>query len=300
MKIEYVGKGFSDAHLEIIGRAQDICDAMADDGFTLTLRQLFYQFVTNGWLPNAQNEYKRLGEIVNAARLAGLIDWEHMEDRVRNVDELPHWDDPPDFLRRAHQWFRHDQWDNQESRPFQLLEKDALAGVIQPTCHQFRVPYLACRGYMSQSEMWRLAQRIGEWQDAGQRVVVYHLGDHDPSGIDMTRDNEERLNLFLTGDGHEAVAVERLALNMDQVRKFKPPPNPAKTTDSRHSGYLAKFGKSSWELDALQPKFIANLLEGAFQSLIDSDLWQENVERETKAKTWMQGELAKVSKRWKP
>lgn len=57
-----------------------------------------------------------------------------------------------------------------------------------------------------------------------------------------------------------SVEVRRLALNMEQVRKYDPPPNPAKVTDSRFAAYCDQFGDESWELDALSPKVVADTL----------------------------------------
>jgi hypothetical protein len=100
---------------------------------------------------------------------------------------------------------------------------------------------------------------------------VIHLGDHDPSGIDMTRDNTDRLAMF----AREEVEVRRIALNMAQIIEYEPPPNPAKETDSRAEGYIAKYGAKSWELDALDPKVIDTLIENEIRDFIDEDRWEK-------------------------
>ena len=91
----------------------------------------------------------------------------------------------------------------------------------------------------------------------------------------MTRDVIDRFKLFVGG-----VDVERLALNWDQVERYKPPPNFAKMTDTRAKAYIAEFGKSSWELDALDPTTLAGLIEVAVDQFRDPDLWAEVVEEE--------------------
>ena len=75
----------------------------------------------------------------------------------------------------------------------------------------------ACRGYASQSEQWRAGKRLANYLRANQRVVILHLGDHDPSGIDMTRDNDDRLSMFARSS---RVELKRVALNMDQVEQY--------------------------------------------------------------------------------
>lgn len=159
------------------------------------------------------------------------------------------------------------------------IEKDALVGVIEGVCREEDVPYFSCRGYTSQSEVWRAARRLADKRRKGKDCYILHLGDHDPSGIDMTRDIDDRLTMFMGG-----VGVKRLALNMDQVQRYNPPPNPAKITDSRGVGYIATHGRESWELDALEPTVIGNLIRSNVVALRDADLWTEAKEREESAR----------------
>jgi hypothetical protein len=74
----------------------------------------------------------------------------------------------------------------------------------------------------------------------------------------------------------EPVIVNRIALNMDQVEQYTPPPNPAKMSDSRATGYVDKFGGESWELDALEPAVITRLIQEAVFELLDRDTWEES------------------------
>lgn len=286
-------KKFSAAHLEIIQAADLICREYTAQGFTLTLRQVFYQFVSRGWMANHQTEYKRLGGILNDARLAGLLDWDHMEDRTRNLRRLGHWSDPADILQASANSYRIDKWEDQPNYCEVWIEKDALVGVIGGVCDRLDVPYFSCRGYTSQSELWSAAMRLVIHIKAGQWVTILHLGDHDPSGIDMTRDIEDRLRLFLgghlnAGQTAEALDIDRLALNWNQVEEYEPPPNPAKLTDSRSSGYVERFGLSSWELDALEPTVIGELVEVAVAGLREDDLWDDAVEREQRGRDELQ------------
>ena len=293
-RIEYVPRVFSAASLRVIEQAEAICAAYQAQGFDLTLRQLYYQFVARGLIPNRDTEYKRLGAIINDARLAGLLDWEYIVDRTRSLRSLPHWSDPAHIIRDDAQVFNIDRWAGQEARVEVWIEKDALVGVIEGACQRNDVPFFSCRGYTSQSEVWGAAQRIGGYD--AERIVVIHLGDHDPSGIDMTRDIEDRLRLFLEGDGEDPDRLEviRIALNMDQVRQYNPPPNPAKITDSRARGYIARHGGESWELDALEPQVLDALIESAIDANRDDEKWQEASELQQTHRRL----LARVASRW--
>jgi len=258
----------------MIDKANKIIAEYSGQGFQLTLRQLYYQFVARDIIPNNIKSYKNLGSVVNDGRLAGLIDWDHIQDRTRHLEKNAHFSNPGSAIKSVSSWYNIDMWARQRYRPEVWIEKDALIGVIEEICQRLDVPYFSCRGYTSQSEMWVGGQRIGTWAKRKQTPVVFHFGDHDPSGKDMTRDIVDRLEIFMGG-----VKLERLALNMNQIEKYKPPPNPAKTTDSRAAAYIAEFGNDSWELDALEPKVIVALIEKSVRALMDKKLWKEDEER---------------------
>jgi hypothetical protein len=288
-KIKYVDKTFQPETLALIKRSNAIIAEYAAQGFVLTLRQLYYQLVSRDVIRNRQSEYKRLGSIVSDARLAGLIDWDSIEDRTRDLRKQPEWDNPAEIVEACAAQFRVDLWRGQKYRPEVWIEKDALVGVIEGVCNELGVPHFSCRGYTSQSEMWVAGQRLRGYVRSKQIPVIFHFGDHDPSGRDMTRDIVDRLELFMGG-----LEVKRLALNMDQVSQYNPPPNPAKTTDSRYQAYIAEFGDESWELDALEPAVIAALIRESVTALIETEGWEE---RQAEAERGRK-ELASIANNW--
>jgi len=270
-RIPYVPKDFQDKSLAVIGAANRIIDDYQAQGMRLTLRQLYYRFVAADLLPNNQRSYNRLGSIINDARLAGLVDWDAIEDRGRNRLALQHWKNPQSILRSAASGFDMDHWEDQDVRVEVWVEKQALESVVWDAASAWDVPVFACKGYTSQSEMWRAAQRFRQHRQADQRVVILHLGDHDPSGIDMTRDIRERLNDVF----RVRVTVDRIALNMDQIEQYDPPPNPAKLSDSRARDYIARYGRSSWELDALEPAVMRELIQDHIIDLVDVGKYED-------------------------
>lgn len=282
-RIRYERHDFKEATLATIVQAREIIDEYSAQGYSLTLRQVYYQFVSRGLLENKQTEYKRLGDIISKARRAGMIDWQAIVDRTRNLQQLPSWESPSDIVAAVAQQFRYDRWEHQPTYVEVWFEKDALMGVFERPANQLRLPFFSCRGYPSDSEVWAAAQRL-EAKGAGRDKVVLHFGDHDPSGIDMTRDIRERLELFGAG----FVEIRRLALNMDQVEEYQPPPNPAKESDSRIAGYREIHGDESWELDALEPRVLAQLVTDEVDTLIEREQWEEDVEREREARQELQ------------
>lgn len=290
MKIKYKSVNLGARRLAIIEKANEIIGELRAQGYTLTLRQLYYRFVAAGLIQNHQRNYKNLGEIIDAGRLGGLVDWEAIEDRIRNVEAVSTFAHVVDIVDAAAHQFRRDLWDRQEKYVECWIEKDALSQVVDRICKTWRVPYLICRGYVSQSEMWRSANRMLKAEDAGKWPVILHLGDHDPSGLDMTEDIKKRLDLF----GCARTEVWRLALNMPQVEELKPPPNPVKPKDSRYRGYVEQWGKECWELDALDPRLIARLIQKNIIKNLDLDTWQQDYAVESQ----MRCDLLTASENW--
>ena len=291
--IAYKDISFTKATREIIDHANTIIEEYSRQGFDLTLRQLYYQFVSRDLIANNQREYKRIGDIVNNARLGGLIDWSDITDRTRELRRLSHWSDPADIINGALRSFRTDKWAEQDVRVEVWIEKDALLGVIAGVCQELDVPYFSCRGYTSQSEMWEAGQRMIGYANDGKSLRIIHLGDHDPSGIDMSRDIQERLELF-TDSRFGVQCLKRIALNRDQIDAYGAPPNPAKTTDSRYATYIKKHGEESWELDALDPRVISQLIREEVLRLRHEAKWAKAV----KAESQMRQDLELCSTHW--
>ena len=305
-KIAYDEVAFRGDTLDRIARAAAICQQYAAQGYTLTLRQLYYQHVARGLIENNQREYKKLGEVVRKGRRAGLIDWDHLEDRTRNLRSLPSWASPADIMRVVASTFKQDLWRGQGAHVEAWIEKDALLGVIEGVCQENDIGHFSCRGYVSESESWGAAMRLLRAYRGDPRrgvagkseLVILHLGDHDPSGIDMTRDVTERLRDFLRHHDPDAAAslvVERLALNLPQVRQYDPPPNFAKEDDSRYADYVERFATTDcWELDALDPPVIGDLIQVAIDAHRDPDVWDDAIEERDRQRA----NLRAVSDRW--
>lgn len=273
--IRYRDFNFNADRRATIDQANRIIREYSAQGYTLTLRQIYYQFVSRDLIPNTERSYKNLGSVISDGRDAGLIDWDAIEDRGRSVTEWPIEEDEKSVLEYIEYEFALDYWERQNVYVEVWVEKDALSSVIERACRRRSVPFMACKGYLSASEAWRAGQRFED--NEHKRCVMIHLGDHDPSGLDMTRDNEDRLRLYSHGADIE---VRRIALNRDQVNHYNPPENPAKVTDSRAAAYIAEHGHSSWELDALEPSVLEQLIEDTLADYIDEEIWEETQSEE--------------------
>lgn len=275
----FIEKKFSAAHNQVIKQANKIIKEFGDQGYTMTLRQLHYAFVSRDLYENTQQNYKRLGNIIDAARKAGRVDWDAIEDRTRGLRRVPVWTSPEKALEGIKQQFKLDPWVEQPvlRRIEVWVEKDAAVGIVEPTCRALRLPYFSCRGYSSSSGLYEAGKRLEAFRAAGYETLILYLGDHDPSGVQMTDVSADRVNLYSRSD----IEFKRIALTLDQVEEHNPPPNFVKETDSRTKWYTDKFDtEECWELDALSPKVVDALIRGHVDPLIDKAAWDKTMERE--------------------
>lgn len=271
----YIDKNFSKANAALVARMNAVVDEYVAAGYRMTVRQLYYQLVALGVVENTLKSYKHVASVINDAKLAGMMDWEAIEDRTREFIRRQRWDSASAIVRAASDSFHMDMWEGQKKRVVCIVEKEALAGVLERACREFDVPLLAARGYPSGTVLreFSISDILPAIQGKPmQRVVILHLGDHDPSGIDMTRDLRERIQLFSDAE-FDFEELHRIALTMDQVTELKPPPNPAKTTDRRFAAYRRKYGVESWELDALKPTYLDRLVKGHIRKHINKKVW---------------------------
>lgn len=276
MKELFIPKAFRDGTLEVIDWVNDVLTEYRALGYDLTTRQVYYQLVAKALIPNNTKSYNRIKNIVSEGRLAGLIDWDMIVDRTRGVVTPARWDSPAEIVETAARQFRIDKWADQPAHVEVMVEKQALEGVLIPVCRDLDISFTANKGYSSSSAMYRAGKRLALAARDGKTIFLLYLGDHDPSGMDMDRDIIERLQMF----SENYVSFKRLALLMEQIDQMNIPENPAKTTDSRSPAYIAEFGSSSWELDAMEPQQLAQVVTDTVENLRDEDLWNAAVERE--------------------
>jgi len=275
-----------------IEQCNDIIDEYMQQGLKLTLRQLYYQLVSRNIIPNSEKSYKALGKLASNARLAGEMDWDAIEDRARQAKQVNEYENLDELARAAISSYRLPRWRGQENYAELWVEKDALAGVLQPLAREFHVTMMVNKGYSSTSAMYESSKRYIEAFDQDKNLILFYLGDHDPSGEDMVRDIGARLETF-----GATIDVRKLALTMAQVKTHNPPPNPTKLSDSRADAYIAKFGTSSWEVDALPPNELAKIIRSSFRSIIDIDLMNEVREEEEKDKELLIKAVQKLMKK---
>jgi len=277
MKEAYRSKtGLNKANTIRLNKVNEILEEYRADGYKLTLRQLYYQLVSRAIIPNKKTEYAKLSSLLVKGRMSGVVDWDAIEDRLR-VPYLPYWvTGIQDAINDTTNQYRLNRQEDQENYMEIWVEKDALSGVLKRVTSHYHINLMVNRGYSSCSAMHDAFERFEKQNKEDENLFILYLGDHDPSGLDMINDIQKRLGEF--GVNPE---VKHLALTMKQIEKFKPPPNPAKITDPRAKQYIAEHGNVSWEIDALNPKTLHEIVKKNVDKLIDVDLFNEQITKET-------------------
>lgn len=285
MKEAFKDKAFQSKSLALIEQCNQIISIYMGQGLRLTLRQLYYQLVSRNIIPNEERAYKNLSTLVSDGRLCGEIDWSAIEDRIRIPSIPSQWSNITDLVESALYSYRLPRWEGQDYYVELWVEKDALAGVLRPIANEYHVTLMVNRGYSSQSAMYESSLRLIEQNDREQ--VIFYIGDFDPSGEDMVRDIQDRLFMFGT-----KTQIEKIALTLGQVRKYNPPPNPAKHTDPRSRDFIARYGASSWEVDAIEPTELRNIIVSEIEARLDRDAMERIIAKEEEDKRRLR-ELAK-------
>lgn len=292
MKRRFVDRKFTPEALAKIAQANQIIDQYAAQGLRLTLRQLYYQHVVANLIKNEERSYKNLGRLLSDARLAGLVDWGAIEDRVRVPRNPPEYDSLEELLDAALYSFRLPRWEGQDYYVELWVEKDALSSVLLPLAMDNHVTLMVNRGYSSQSAMYDASVRFRLKEQKGFESILLYLGDHDPSGEDMVRDVQDRLATF-----GSRVRVKKVALTMSQVQQYNPPPNPAKMSDSRAANYVAEHGAQSWEVDALPPNVLQQIIQDEFLGLINVSRMDAVKNREEREKVLLEKAVKHMRKK---
>lgn len=238
----------------------------------MTLRQVFYRLVAAQVIENRQNRYKSLGRALVRARQDGSIPWEWIEDRLRRPRAVGMWSGLSHFGEAVVNGYRRDVWLDQPDYLEVWLEKDALSGIFERSLRPYGVTLNVGRGYDSWSSLYEAAGRYGE----GAGVTILYFGDFDPSGEDMVRSLEERLGFWDCRP-----IIDKIAITAEDIERHDLPPNPAKLSDSRSDGFIARHGDNCVELDALPPEVLSEMIKQEVEANMDLDILDETREEET-------------------
>lgn len=228
----------------------------------MTVRQVFYSLVSKGLIAKTEAEYKQtVVRLLGELRLEGRIPFEWIADNGRWARHPVTFSSPADALRALARGYRRSVWADQDVAVEVWLEKDALASVLEQETDPYDVSLMVTRGYPSLSFLYEAAQVIA---DVAKPTRIYYFGDHDPSGVDIDRNVQQRLRRFAPG---AEISFQRVAVTRAQIEAMALPTRPTKRTDSRS----ANFDGDSVEVDAIPPATLRTLCRTAIEQHIDGD-----------------------------
>lgn len=278
---------------EVLTHALQISAEYKRINLSLTLRQMYYQFVSRGLCASGQKEYKRIGDTLTGARYDGRFPISGLEDRGRECHGGDFTRDDTDvdsgvvarsgdYVRSIPNWvIGADKWARQRTHVSVVVEKDALAGIFEQTCANVGVTWMALKGYPSVSLLWDWinSTRSAMTNHGGtcNEAVVYYFGDHDPDGLEIPESTERGIRTLMeTYDRWFDFRFERVALTRDQIEQYDPPPFEAKETSARYASYVDKTGLTdAWELDALEPSVLRDIITESCLQHWDRDVFAE-------------------------
>ena len=273
--------------------------------FKFTLRQIFYRLVAHYGYPNTKHSYSRLSKILTVARDEQIIDPERIVDLTR-----PEYFNNPKYqtlegykaekIQEMTDQFDLDRWESQQLYVEVWIEKEALSRVILPVCKKYRVNLIVGRGYSSSTQVYKASKRFPE----GKPSTILYLGDFDPPGLHIEEKLLKRLRRQLSKTNENSIEnvlerimnlkVERVALTYDQARIFSLPPSPLKKYSQKYREYMELYGNDVWELDALEPQILINLLEGRIKQLINWEIWEKREKEVEEKRNQLKQEIMKA------
>jgi len=268
----------------------------------LTIRQIYYRLISPPFqlFANTLSNYKGFDKILTRAREKEEVDWRKIEDRSRTtIGGDGGFDSPEDFMdyvmrrtKRMWEGYGRPAWRDQPNYVEVWVEKDALATLVSNVADGYRVLTYPSRGYSSFTRVMEAIEDRFDQVDEIREIFIIHLTDHDPSGLDMTRDIERRTREYWPNA--DRLTIERVGLTYEQVKKFDLASNPTKRADPRSTTYVAQYGDQCWELDALPPDELEKIVDRAIRSYIEDRIWNANVRQIEKEKKDLEKKFSKM------
>lgn len=218
----------------------------------LTIRQMYYILISRFKYPATRAFYKRLDRYLSKIRRA------NPKVHIKFVDPTRQFFIPPLPYRRIEIW----------------VEKDSIRIFMGKRPAKYRLGIQVLRGFASLSMYRRALERA---RKRGVTTVLY-IGDFDPSGLLIESVAQEEMN-HKTG-----IKFVRLALTIQQIKRFKPPSRPVNLKDSRAKEYIEKYGDRCWEVEAIRPRTLYRLIETGLKEAVPPEYLAETEARERAAR----------------
>jgi hypothetical protein len=255
------GRGMAPASLNLIKAMRVIAKAAEP----ITGRGVGYKLFVRG-LIDSMAEMPRVYRLLRIAREQGVIPWSWIVDETRELERVATWDNPEDYARTVARSYRRDFWNQQPHRIQVWSEKGTIRGVLAPVLDRYAVGFNPVHGFSSTTLVHDTAE-----DDDGRDLIVLYVGDYDPSGLYMSEVDLPKRFAEHNGDH---IKLKRIALTRQQVRGLPSFPAADKRKDPRYRWFVANHGNRCWELDAMDPNDLRDVVEREIKKLIEPVAWQ--------------------------
>jgi hypothetical protein len=266
-------RGRSNSTINLIEAMRKI----AEEAKPITGRGVGYKLFAAGLIAG-MGEMPKVYRALVLAREDGTIPWDWIVDETRDLEAVATWTNPRDCANGF--FYRRDLWQSQPKQVEVWSEKGTVRGVLWPVLARLGVGFRVLHGFNSASEMWKVSQQNG---GEDRPLVALYIGDWDPSGACMTEvDIPNRLREY----GGDHVELKRIALIADQARSrsLRSFSVETKRKDPRYAWFKRNHGDDCWELDAMDPRHLRELVENEINALIDRAAWDEQTMLESREK----------------
>ncbi|WP_417841993.1 hypothetical protein [Terasakiella sp.] len=247
------------------------------DILPLTLRQIFYMLVSNYNYDKTEQAYGRLCETMNRARRAQMVDMSSIRDDGLRREAPQSWSGEDSIIETFKSYSYRFRLDRQRDQPRRLMvwcEAGGMLPQLARYCDEWGIPVLSSGGFDSVTTKHNFAREVSGYNAA---VHVFHIGDHDPSGVHMCSSLDEDVRAFVGHYGGD-FTIERLAVTPDQVREMGLSTAPPKKTDRR------TFSGLTTQAEAIPPRELKRIVTEAIEGAIDFDAYEEVLAEENNIK----------------
>lgn len=261
------GRGRSAKSMILIEAARRILEEIQP----CSIRAVCYRLFTQKMIPDmGKKSTGAVGAQLVFARETGLIPWTWIVDETREAETIASWDNPEQIIRTAVAQYRKDYWTDQPRRVEVWSEKGTIRGTVAPILKKYGVTFRVLHGYGSATTIHGIAQ---ETLASDKPMIVFYIGDHDPSGRHMSEvDLPERLHRYGGSARIVRLALDDSDVGADSTLPWFPVGD--KINDSRYVWFVSRFGQRCWEVDALPPPTLRARLDSAIAAVLDLDAWQ--------------------------
>jgi ParB/RepB/Spo0J family partition protein len=308
---ESIDLGSVKVRSEISDGKQPMLDAAIDvinlrkKFWPLTVRQIHYALLNNPPLrhtkkaqsryQNDRRSYQDLADLLTRARVAGLIPFDVIDDPTRPVTVWDVHQTVRSFMRREmNTMFKGYARDLMQSQPHHVElvgEKNTVGNILRPVASEYTIPLTLGRGYCSTPPRKKMLDRFK--RSGKNTFVILIVSDFDPEGEDIAHNVARSMR---DDFGIANVQAVKAALTMDQVKKNNLPPNlEAKAASSRAKKFVAKNGKAVFELEAIPPETLQQIVRRAIENVIDRKLFDREMAAEREDAADLEGVRRKMT-----